>query len=119
VLSALAGAAQELGDAIIINPYEIEGFTSALERALDMPREERRVRMRALRRGLSGKRDRPLCTSRRSASLLSRPGRASLHEQFAAVRSQQLRRVSEGCRFGGWRRAPSEDHQFTHGASVA
>ncbi|MBI4477382.1 MAG: trehalose-6-phosphate synthase [Acidobacteria bacterium] len=55
VLSALAGAAQELGEAIIINPYEIEGFTNALEQALDMSREERRVRMRALRRVVAGR----------------------------------------------------------------
>ena len=42
VLSALAGAAQELGDALIINPYDIDGFADAIVRALDMPRDERR-----------------------------------------------------------------------------
>ena len=30
VLSALAGAAQELRDALIINPYDIDGFAAAL-----------------------------------------------------------------------------------------
>ena len=55
VLSALAGAAQELGDALIINPYDAEGFAAALGRALDMPRAERQTRMRALRRAVAGR----------------------------------------------------------------
>ena len=38
VLSALAGAAQELRDALIINPYDVDGFAAAIARALDMPR---------------------------------------------------------------------------------
>ena len=50
VLSALAGAAQELRDALIINPYDVDGFADALEAAIDMPRDERRARMRAMRR---------------------------------------------------------------------
>jgi trehalose 6-phosphate synthase len=55
VLSALAGAAQELQDALIINPYDVDGFAAALGRALDMPREERRVRMIAQRRVVAGR----------------------------------------------------------------
>jgi trehalose-6-phosphate synthase/Kef-type K+ transport system membrane component KefB len=55
VLSELAGAAQELQDAIIINPYDVDGFAAALLRAIDMPREERRARMRALRRVVAGR----------------------------------------------------------------
>ena len=39
VLSALAGAAQELREALIINPYDIDGFATVLERAIDMPIE--------------------------------------------------------------------------------
>ena len=54
VLSALAGAAQELSDALIINPYDIDGFTAALVRAVDMPRNERRSRMRSMRRVVAG-----------------------------------------------------------------
>ena len=41
VLSALAGAAQELRDALIINPYDVDGFADALMAAIDMPRDER------------------------------------------------------------------------------
>ena len=55
VLSALAGAAQELRDAIIINPYDIEDFTGALIRALDMPLQERRARMQSMRRVVAGR----------------------------------------------------------------
>ncbi len=55
VLSALAGAAQELHDALIINPYDVEGFADALASALDMPRAERLARMRAMRRVVAGR----------------------------------------------------------------
>jgi trehalose 6-phosphate synthase len=55
VLSDLAGAAQELSEALIINPYDIDAFADALIRALDMPREERRARMRGMRRIVAGR----------------------------------------------------------------
>ena len=55
VLSELAGAAQELQDALIINPYDVDGFADALTRAIDMPRDERRGRMRAMRRVVAGR----------------------------------------------------------------
>lgn len=55
VLSALAGAAQELRDALIINPYDIDGFADALVRAVDMPPDERRARMRSMRRVVAGR----------------------------------------------------------------
>ena len=43
VLSALAGAAEELREALIINPYDVDGFASAITRAIDMDAEERRL----------------------------------------------------------------------------
>jgi trehalose-6-phosphate synthase/NhaP-type Na+/H+ or K+/H+ antiporter len=55
VLSALAGAAQELHEAIVINPYDIDGFAEALGRAIDMSGDERQARMRALRRVVAGR----------------------------------------------------------------
>ena len=55
VLSALAGAAQELREALIINPYDIEDFANALTRAVDMQPDERRARMRAMRRVVAGR----------------------------------------------------------------
>ena len=55
VLSALAGAAQELQDALIINPYDVDGFAEALIRAIEMPRYARTARMRAMRRAVAGR----------------------------------------------------------------
>jgi trehalose-6-phosphate synthase/Kef-type K+ transport system membrane component KefB len=55
VLSALAGAAQELHDALIINPYDIDGFANAIVRAVDMRTDERRRRMKAMRRVVAGR----------------------------------------------------------------
>ncbi len=49
VLCELAGAAGELGEALIVNPYDVEGMADAIQRALALPREERRERMRAMR----------------------------------------------------------------------
>jgi trehalose-6-phosphate synthase len=55
VLSELAGAAQELREALIINPYDVAGFIEALSRAIDMQPAERRSRMRAMRRVVAGR----------------------------------------------------------------
>jgi trehalose 6-phosphate synthase len=54
VLSELTGAAQELKDAVIINPYDADGFTRAIARAIEMPAEEQRVRMRRMRQIVAG-----------------------------------------------------------------
>jgi trehalose 6-phosphate synthase len=48
VLSQFAGAAQELEAALIVNPYDQAGVAVALDRALGMPREERRERNAAM-----------------------------------------------------------------------
>jgi trehalose 6-phosphate synthase len=50
VLSEMTGAAQELTDAVLMNPYHVDGFAQALEDAIDMSPMERTLRMRALRR---------------------------------------------------------------------
>ena len=50
VLSEFAGAADELRDALLVNPHDIEGLKAAIVRAAHMPREEQRRRMRSLRR---------------------------------------------------------------------
>ena len=44
VLSDRAGAANELTDALLVNPYDTRGIARALKQALDMPRDERRAR---------------------------------------------------------------------------
>ncbi len=55
VLSELTGAAQELCDAEIINPYDTERFAAAIARAIEMPFAERRLHMRQLRRRVAGR----------------------------------------------------------------
>jgi trehalose 6-phosphate synthase/phosphatase len=50
VLSEFAGAATELGEALHVNPYDVDALAGTIERALTMPRDERRERMTALRR---------------------------------------------------------------------
>jgi len=49
VLSQFAGAAQELTEALIVNPYDLEEASAALERAAFMPPLEQADRMRTLR----------------------------------------------------------------------
>jgi trehalose 6-phosphate synthase/phosphatase len=53
ILSELTGAASELVESILVNPYDVEGVAAAIERALTMPAAEQRLRMRALRRRVS------------------------------------------------------------------
>jgi trehalose 6-phosphate synthase/phosphatase len=45
ILSEFAGAAQELSHAIQVNPHDIDDVAAAMNRALDMPDEERRERI--------------------------------------------------------------------------
>ena len=52
LLSRFAGAAEEIDGALLINPFNVDGFVSALRTALEMPDEERRRRMRRMRRRL-------------------------------------------------------------------
>jgi alpha,alpha-trehalose-phosphate synthase [UDP-forming] len=49
LLSRFTGAARELDCAIPINPYDAERFADAICQALEMPPEERRRRMEAMR----------------------------------------------------------------------
>ncbi|HNU11441.1 MAG TPA: trehalose-6-phosphate synthase [Rubrivivax sp.] len=49
VLSRFAGAARELPEALIVNPYHVEETADALHRAATMPAAEQRERMASLR----------------------------------------------------------------------
>lgn len=44
VLSRFAGAAEQLTDALLVNPYDTQGTADAIQRALHMPLDERRAR---------------------------------------------------------------------------
>lgn len=48
ILSRFAGAAEELEDALIVNPYDIETTADAIRSAMEMSLEERQRRHRAL-----------------------------------------------------------------------
>ena len=49
ILSEFAGAADELDGAILVNPYDIEGFSDSIKNALTMSPQERTERMKVLR----------------------------------------------------------------------
>jgi alpha,alpha-trehalose-phosphate synthase [UDP-forming] len=49
ILSTFAGAAQELGDALLVNPYDVQQVAGAIHRALEMPTEEQTTRMQHMR----------------------------------------------------------------------
>jgi trehalose 6-phosphate synthase len=53
VLSQFAGAAEELDDALSINPLEPEALAAAIDRALQMPLAERQARYRRMYRHLA------------------------------------------------------------------
>jgi trehalose 6-phosphate synthase len=48
VLSCFAGAARELGEAVIVNPYDIEAVAEAILQGLNMPLGERKERWTAM-----------------------------------------------------------------------
>ena len=50
VLSRLAGAAETMREALLVNPYDVDGMAEAIHRALSMDEPERRSRMDALRK---------------------------------------------------------------------
>jgi trehalose 6-phosphate synthase len=53
VLSQFTGAARELPEALIVNPYDLHQASDALATALRMPLDEQRERMRSMRRLVS------------------------------------------------------------------
>ncbi|RKH66832.1 bifunctional alpha,alpha-trehalose-phosphate synthase (UDP-forming)/trehalose-phosphatase [Corallococcus aberystwythensis] len=55
VLSEFAGAAAEMRDALLVNPYDVEDMADAIEQALKMPQPERQARMRGLRAGVKAR----------------------------------------------------------------
>lgn len=52
ILSRFAGAAEELSDALLVNPYDPDDIAEAMDAALEMPLEERQERHAALRRAV-------------------------------------------------------------------
>jgi len=49
ILSTFAGAAMELSDALLVNPYDVQQVAGAIHKALEMPTEEQITRMQHMR----------------------------------------------------------------------
>jgi alpha,alpha-trehalose-phosphate synthase [UDP-forming] len=52
VLSRFTGAAEGIDGAVLINPFNVDGFVAGIRTALEMHPDERRLRMRAMREQL-------------------------------------------------------------------
>jgi trehalose 6-phosphate synthase len=52
LLSRFTGSAEEIDGAVLINPFNIDGFVAAIRTALEMPIDERKRRMRRMRKQL-------------------------------------------------------------------
>ena len=53
ILSRLTGAARELIDAVLINPYSTEEFSDAIKFTLELPNEDKKKRMENMRKIIS------------------------------------------------------------------
>lgn len=85
VLSRFAGAARELPEALIVNPYHVEETADALNRAATMPEAEQRDRMASLRSTV-----REFNVFRWAGRMLADAGRWRLRSRIEArVRSHQ------------------------------
>lgn len=79
VLSRFAGAARELNEALIVNPYHVEETADALHEALTMPAAEQRERMASLRMTV-----REFNVYRWAGRMLSDAGRLRLRRRIEA-----------------------------------
>ena len=52
ILSRFTGAARELTDAVLINPYSIEDFADNIKFAIEIPPDEKKRRMRNMRKSI-------------------------------------------------------------------
>ena len=87
ILSRFAGAARELSEALIVNPYHVEETADALHQAATMPAAEQRERMASLRSTV-----REFNVFRWAGRMLADAGRWRLRSRIEArVRSHQLR----------------------------
>jgi trehalose-6-phosphate synthase len=53
ILSRFTGSAEEIDGALLINPFNVDGFVEAIRTALEMSADERRRRMHRMRRRLN------------------------------------------------------------------
>ncbi|MFZ2650448.1 MAG: trehalose-6-phosphate synthase [Burkholderiaceae bacterium] len=79
ILSRFAGAAREMPEALIVNPYHVEETADALHRAATMPAAEQRERMASLRTSV-----RDFNVFRWAGRMLADAGRFRLRERIEA-----------------------------------
>lgn len=100
LLSRFAGAAQELKEAVLVNPYDVEGTADAIARSLAMPVEERRERWTAMMTTLRTNDVFAWCDgflddlAAGPAPQQARPAAASASARAAETRAQTLRKSS-------------------------
>lgn len=49
ILSTFAGAAHELSDALLVNPYDVKQLADSIQRAIEMPEDQQSLRMQRMR----------------------------------------------------------------------
>jgi len=79
ILSRFAGAAREMPESLIVNPYHVEETADALQRAITMPPAEQRERMASLRMTV-----REFNVYRWAGRMLADAGRTRLRERIEA-----------------------------------
>ena len=79
ILSRFAGAAMELKEALIVNPYHVEETADALHRAATMPLPEQRERMASMRMTV-----REFNVFRWAGNILTDAGRSRLRQRIEA-----------------------------------
>ena len=50
ILSEFAGAAEELNEALIVNPFDIQATAWAIKTAIEMPAEEKKQRFQSMKK---------------------------------------------------------------------
>lgn len=103
VLSEFAGAASEMGEAFLVNPYDEERTAETIERALALPEDLRRERIRALhkrvlRNNVFAWGDRFLANLReaaaaRAGNFSEKPQALPIEATVAAFRGAERRRL--------------------------
>jgi trehalose 6-phosphate synthase len=93
VLSEFTGAWHELHQAYICNPHDIEGVKQTIMRAINAPDDERRRRMRALRKRVAGH-DVQRWASRYLEALASAPGKPQWSTRTSDEEREGVRRAN-------------------------
>jgi len=91
VLSQFTGAARELTEALIVNPYDLDEAASALAAALLMPLGEQRARLRSMRAFVA-----EFNIYRWAGRMLRDAGRLRRHERLSGRLSERVRAAFRG-----------------------